>query len=198
MSRAKKLRKYVPFTKANPRPEPELIDMSVWRIGGPRGFRTDLSTRNSEDSEHTNTDEIVDRDWVLVSRDGLIVPDDWDRVSNEDSQARSLALASDDREDEDFASDGSSADSSSSESDDVPCVVPNFAARYHPEPEPNPFLLQQLREAQEGCGRRQRLGGGQHEVQGTRDLEDSHICRQWAFANLNGCVDDEEVSARGS
>jgi hypothetical protein len=66
---ARKLRIYFPF--AVPPPQPRVIDMSCWRIGGPRGFRTDTSNYHSETESDVEEDvedmEEIDGDWVLVS-----------------------------------------------------------------------------------------------------------------------------------
>ncbi|KAJ9606986.1 hypothetical protein H2200_008997 [Cladophialophora chaetospira] len=179
-SRAKRLRRYIPFTKSKPEPEPEIIDMSVWRIGGPRGFRTDFNCRHSEDSQISDRDKIVDQDWVFVSRDNLIIPDDWEPVSYDDRETsgrrnESLTQRAHDREDEGLSSNNSSLDISSGESDDVPCVIPNFARRCHPPTDPNPLHVQQEQHAQGRSGTRPGPSGEGHAWDDTEVMEDSRI-----------------------
>ncbi|ETI27484.1 hypothetical protein G647_09675 [Cladophialophora carrionii CBS 160.54] len=80
LARARKLREYLPsalaLALALPAPaEPRVVDMSCWRIGGPRGFRTGLGDCDgddgcgSDDDRDDDAEHSVDRGWIMVSEE---------------------------------------------------------------------------------------------------------------------------------
>ncbi len=185
MTRAKKLRKYLWSPKA--KPEPEIIDMSQWRIGG---FRTDFRAHDSDvEDEDEDADVLVDG-FVLISEDVLVVSDDWESLDKEGASTSvsigqpscPSAISLNDGLSSDDASLGSA--SRTSESHDAPDVLRFPFA----DLTSNPLAEQQ--EQEWAAERRRRIG----EAQQLESFvgEDASSISEGSSLDLDGWSGDED------